>query len=117
MKSFATIAVGALLAAALVGCEKEQTFRTVRFMADVPNSAQYHTTVLVPPNGPLIDADTTGQVVVEFSGNVGDTVVYALGTLATSAHAELAVNGELVVVTDLQGGPLPKNINGRFILK
>lgn len=117
MKSLVTIATVGLVAAAMVSCEKEQTFRTVRFMADVPNSVQYHATVLIAPNAPFFDADTTGQVVVEFTGEVGDTVVYSVGTLATSAHAELVVNGQMVVVTDLQGGPLPKNINGRFILK
>ena len=117
MKSLAILATGVLMAAALVSCEDEPTFRTVRFMADVPNSVQYNAKVLIPPNAPFFEADTTGQIVVEFDGNVGDTVVYSLGTLSTSAHAELVVNGEIVVVNDLVGGPAPKSINGRYVLK
>lgn len=104
--------------ALLTSCEEEQTFRTVRFSTKTQNQLLYHVEVGIPPDPLLLSTDTTGPVSIDFTGEVGDTVTYTIGTNLNYIHAELIVNGEMVLVSDLGGVNLTdKNVAVRYVLK
>ena len=111
------VAIICLSLCSLAACEEEQTFRTVHFRTQTQNQLMYHVDVGIPPNAYLINQDTTGPITLEFSGQMGDTVVYALGTNLTFIHAELVVNGEVVMVSDLSGTLTDKQIMVRYLLR
>ena len=117
MRFKVAIAINTAFVLSLLGCEEEQTFRRVRFKASGSELIQYRTSVLISPDPPVFDADTSGLISIDFSGEVGDTVIYFIGTLGQSVHAELLVNDELVMVHDVTASPLPKAVSGRYILK
>jgi|GEM_PF-6842792 len=103
--------------ALLTSCEEEQTFRTVRFITQTQNQLLYQVEVGIPPEPLLINADTTGPISIDFTGEVGDIVTYNIGTNNTFIHAELIVNGEMVLVSDLGGFLADKQVSVRYILK